>query len=248
MNTLSRKTVSIISIILLLFGMIVPAAADGIISDSEIVISSAQEQALRNAVETYFEQRNSFLHGVAGSYPAINDWYETDLTKHRTAMTEAEITRLEATLEITDLHIYYKETHVYATEHLVYEKNGTVCREEISHDFLLMESSSGWKVVDDAYYEAASDFASCAYIPPESSLEHTGADVESNKIPNNSTKHCIRHSSTSQTLLSAWSITLTHHSRSCENCGTTISRADHVWIEDPVTGSKYCSICDYQAP
>jgi hypothetical protein len=117
-----------------------------------------------NAVELYFAQRELILTEQDGKHDAINDWYQQDLNEHLTAIKTVNAVRLDSEISIDNI-ILGKYTTVSLRETVTYLVNGANKSEIIQHELILIGSNNTYTMMDDAYYESVTNFASCAYIP-----------------------------------------------------------------------------------
>lgn len=369
-------------LIILLSALCGPVRASTIEVESEsgFPVISVEEIAIKETIERYFSQRELILTEQDGTLSDISNWYQVDLLKHLAAMKQADITRISSTLQITNIHISNSETHAYVIEHLIYVSDNITYSEDIYHDILLLGSGTTWRIVDDSYFEEASNFASCSFIhesfPYEPAATNDGsascivaianneigytegssnytkygtwygrqtawcvifvewcadkADVPSSIIPydecvvsdlkdfftarnqfyyksdytpkpgdiafyqgtvaevghvgivvqvSSGTIYCVEGNTTSptdasepegvyrkrrnlsadyvvgfgvpsynavtHTSLSAWSVSITHHWRSCENCSTIVVNKEHTFVDNSNTNVSTCSVCGY---
>lgn len=162
----NRLLAYIVSICLFVFSFALPAYAVGGTIDTGIMDPprSNEEIAVTNAIEVYFNQRELILTEQAGDCSAINDWYQQDENKHLAAIKAANAVRIDSTITIEDI-IFDKYTTVNLLETVAYLINGTTHSEIIAHDLILIGSDVTFRVMDDAYYESITNFASCSYVP-----------------------------------------------------------------------------------
>lgn len=156
----------IVSVCLLISSSALPAYAVGGAIETGIMDPprSSEEIAVINTIELYFNQRELILTEQVGNLDAINDWYQQDENKHLAAIKAANAVRIDSTITIEDI-IFGKYTTVSLLETVAYLINGTNHSEIIAHDLILIGSNVTFTVLDDAYYESITNFASCSYVP-----------------------------------------------------------------------------------
>lgn len=160
---------------LILSALVFPVHAVGEELQTEIVnpMYSIEENAVRNEVNLYFEQRELFLTGQAGDPSAINNWNQLDECKHLTAMESRAVMRIGSTIGISSVNIDDIYATVLVSETLIYSTGESLFTENITHSLLLVGESISWQVLDDAYCEQATQFTSCSYVAPSSNIAPT---------------------------------------------------------------------------
>lgn len=156
----------IFSICLLISSLALPAYAVGGTIDTGTMVPSysVEEIAVVNAVELYFAQRELILTAQNRNLDAISDWYQQDELKHFAEITKTNVNRIDSTILIENICLG-DYTTVSLQETITYNINGNSYTEVIEHELILIGANNTFTVIDDAYYEQATNFASCSYIP-----------------------------------------------------------------------------------
>lgn len=166
---------------LILSALVFPVHAVGEELETEIVnpMHSIEENAVRNEVNLYFEQRELILTGQSGDLSAIIPWHQQDENNHQSKLSGKGISRITYSLSIHE--IIFMEICVQAnvTESVTYSLDNSTNTIEIEHEMYLGNNDGQYIVVEDRYYDHISDFASCSYVPPSSASTQATGDGSS---------------------------------------------------------------------
>lgn len=134
----------------------------------EIISSNFNELSVRNAVRTYFDQREAYLLGTAETIVNVNPGIIPDEDAHREAIASSGFERISSDITIDSVICWDTNADVVVTETVTFSQDGAYLSETIVHTLLLGQQDDGsiW-VAYDGYLEDMTGFRSCSYVPSE---------------------------------------------------------------------------------
>ncbi len=126
------------------------------------------KMGIRNVVSAYFNQREDYLLGKSEIIENVNPGIVPDEAKHREAIAGSGIEWLQSEISIGKIGCWDSHAEAIVTEEIAYRKDGIVLKETITHTVQLGLTDDGIVlVVCDGYFEKATDFKSCSYVPAQ---------------------------------------------------------------------------------
>ena len=126
------------------------------------------KRAIRDASSAYFEQREAYQLGKSETIGNTNPGIVPDEAKHREAIAKSGVEWLQSDITIDSVGCWDSHAEANVTEVIAYRVDGITLKETIVHNLQLGLTDDGSiLVVSDGYFEKATGFKSCSYVPPE---------------------------------------------------------------------------------
>lgn len=129
--------------------------------------------AIETVVDTYMEAREKLLKNdnVKKLEKVAVAGIIEDEELHRDLLQELGIKVKNIECEIEEVNDSDTFVEVTVVETFAYAKNGEKSECETTHMLTLMkDSSDAWWVVSDSYFEEATEFISCSYVPADGGI------------------------------------------------------------------------------
>ena len=163
-----KKVIAVFLIISFAFLSVFPVNAIEIIGELETGISGMDRLSVSAALNDYFDSREAFLLGNGDILNVLLQGIEDDETAHRQKYNSLGIVYLGSVITIGDISFSDIQADAKVTETVSYIDDSVSKTATIEHDlFLALNDDNTPFVVCDGYYDAISEFQSCAYVDEE---------------------------------------------------------------------------------